>query len=723
MRQGRSVPTKCLNALLAIQFAAISATGTPLGSQASAHPGHDDEQCAPQGLQEKSIVISAKKLTDDDATSESDDGSDGVLKPIAKVSKREPDLAEPLEVAQVPTPAEVPDAEQQLQPIAADSTTADSTTQSEQPTDEYLTMAETEVISFHGITPGLSKRINVLRTWGDPRSDDTQADELKYRFDNLPAVRVRFADNLVEAIEVELAKPTAVATLIGKMNLQQIRPVTLREDGKTATAMAYPERGVLLRYASEEIGLTIASDSDADETASPRIGKILLQPISAELFLARAKSQLNINYTNAIADLVASIKLDGKLGVARGQLSELYSRTGGAVAAERYAAEAVDVEPQNATLRLQWAKCLRQLARYDRAVEEIREVLETADIAPLVRARALHEMGMLASLGSKVVARRATKLHSKAIEIADNLAVGSDRSVRLPAKELLVEAHLAVAVEISRGSWQQKDETVPQWIERASALAEALIEEDEAYLPLRLRVAVSALAAASNLEKPINPLLWVEEAEETVAEIKQERFDVKAVSQYEWQLGLAYFHGAQIQHRRSEPESAIHLGELADQQLAELSLDRDEMPDTSYLMGRLYFQLGAVHAVHYEDHVTACQWYDDAVDRLLNPVPVTTMAAPQQHGDALVSMGVSYWHQEDRQRAIEVTKAGVELIEQAVSSGLLEEDTLMVSYNNLSAMHQAQGDREPAARYERLAKQVTGAKVTKKEEPKSAKRR
>ena len=176
-------------------------------------------------------------------------------------------------------------------------------------------------------------------------------------------------------------------------------------------------------------------------------------------------------------------------------------------------------------------------------------------------------------------------------------------------------------------------------------------------------------------------------------------------------MGLAYFHGSQIEHRRSEPDSAVHLGELAEQQLTELAKGRDEMPDTAYLMGRLYFQIGAVHAVHYEDHVTACQWYDEAVDRLLNPVPVTTMAAPQQHGDALVSMGVSYWNQGDRQRAIEVTESGVELIEQAVSSGLLEDETLVVSYNNLAAMHEAQGETEPAARYERLAKQITGSKI------------
>lgn len=713
---------RTLIATLAFQFAGL---GT---YTAVAHPGHEhDEQCAPLALSEQSIVVSAKKLSDteDSAAAESpvtEKGSESsTLKPIPKISKLEPELAEPIAVAQVPTLAEPQATDDTIKPVSDNKEAAAKKTIDEP--NHFVTMAETEVISFHGITPGISKRINVLRGWGDPRSDDTQATKLKYRFDNLPAVWVHFEDNLVTSIEVELAKPTPVPTLARKLNLQEVRPVTMRDEDGLAVAYAYPERGVVLRHAAEEIGLTIASDSDLSGDADQRIGQIVIQPIQAELFSSRAKESLDTNYTNTIADFEAAIRLDSSLGDARAALAEIYSNLGQAVTAERYAAEAVDVDPQNVGYQLQWAKALRQLARYDQAVEQARTVLETPSIEPLTRAQALNEMGLLASLGSKKVARNAMKLHSKAIEIADKLAVGDDPATRLPAKKLLVEAHLAVAVEISLGAWQQKDETVPQWIERASALAEALIDEDPQYMPLRLQVAVSSLAAAANLEKPINPLLWVEEADETLAELKTQIFDSLTLSQYEWQVGLSYFHGSQIEHRRSKPESAIHLGELADQQLAELSLKRDEMPDTAYLMGRLYFQIGAVHAVHYEDHITACQWYDEAIDRLLNPVPVTTMAVPQQHGDALVSMGVSYWNQNDRQRAIEVTRAGVELIEHAVDSGLLEDDTLTVSYNNLSAMHQAQGDAEPAAKYERLAKQITGAKVTQKPQASSAKRR
>jgi tetratricopeptide (TPR) repeat protein len=274
---------------------------------------------------------------------------------------------------------------------------------------------------------------------------------------------------------------------------------------------------------------------------------------------------------------------------------------------------------------------------------------------------------------------------------------------------VLIDAHLAIATQIAQGNFQDKNQAVPQWIERASALAEALIDEDASFLPRRLQVAVSALAAATNLAKPINPKLWVEEAEETVKILLEETPDVLTCSQYDWELGLAYLHAADIEHLRSDAESAKKFGKLAEEKLSELSRQRDELPDTGYTMGRLYFQIGAVFAVHEEDHSAACKWYDQAVDLLLNPVPVTTLAVPQQHGDALVSMGVSYWRTNDRERAVELTLAGVELIEEAVDAGLLGSTSLSVPYENLSAMYQALGKSEPAARYQVLARKVNGS--------------
>jgi hypothetical protein len=88
----------------------------------------------------------------------------------------------------------------------------------------------------------------------------------------------------------------------------------------------------------------------------------------------------------------------------------------------------------------------------------------------------------------------------------------------------------------------------------------------------------------------------------------------------------------------------------------------------------------------------ACQWYDRAVDALLKPAPVTEMAGPKPHSDALVSMGVSYWAVGNKDRAFELTQAGVRLAEQGLSENLISESDVQVAQHNLDAMNRAMGN-------------------------------
>jgi len=648
--------------------------------------GATEDQCARQSRNEQSIIVAASKSPRESLPMVI---ASDTLESIANSSRNEPDLADARATVRVPDLADP------IEPVSKPSASAVGTSDSI-PT-AYV---ELEVLSFHGITPGVSTRREVLREWGDPRSEETTAETLQYRFGKLRSVRVKFDGNVVDAIVVALDSPQPTNKLASKLHLDAIRPALLADDSGDPLALAFPERGIVLRYSEDG-----------------QIGEIVIQPIKAASFLLRAESYAKTNLSACREDLHVALDLDRTSARARWLLSKIYLPLGQAVTAERYSAEAVEIEPLNHEYRLQHAKCLRQLARYELAVSETRKVLESPEKNSLSRAAALYEMSQLAALGSKDVSQRTVDLLTRSIEIADRLAIDNDAKVSRQAKQLLVEAHLAMAVEIARGRWSREDQTVPQWIERASALSEEMIATDASYLPLRLQVAVSALAAAASLETPIDPLLWIEEAEETVQLLRASTRDEETWGQYDWQLGLAYFHGAQVQHRRSKPDSAERLAKLAVTKLSDLAQQRDELPDTAYLMGRLYFQIGAIYAVHHKNHRVACQWYDKAVDYLMNPVPVTTMAAPQQHGDALVSMGVSYWREKRRDDAIEVTRSGVVLIERAVQSGMLQSDSLAVPYENLAAMYEAKGETEQASRYTRLAENVSDSKVSSKPVP------
>jgi hypothetical protein len=59
-------------------------------------------------------------------------------------------------------------------------------------------------------------------------------------------------------------------------------------------------------------------------------------------------------------------------------------------------------------------------------------------------------------------------------------------------------------------------------------------------------------------------------------------------------------------------------------------------------------------------------------------------------------MGVSYWEIGQREKAYDLTKSGLELIEQGISEGILSNDATLVAQGNLTAMAQALGKVELA---------------------------
>ena len=65
--------------------------------------------------------------------------------------------------------------------------------------------------------------------------------------------------------------------------------------------------------------------------------------------------------------------------------------------------------------------------------------------------------------------QQALKHHVQAIKLAEPLTASDQVTVRRAAKEIMLDAHLAVAHDIAWGKWQQKQKVVPKWLERSLA--------------------------------------------------------------------------------------------------------------------------------------------------------------------------------------------------------------------------------------------------------------
>ena len=179
-----------------------------------------------------------------------------------------------------------------------------------------------------------------------------------------------------------------------------------------------------------------------------------------------------------------------------------------------------------------------------------------------------------------------------------------------------MSAHLAIAERIAAGDWQDKDEVVGQWICRASALAEQMIDSGRSR-----RVA----AAASGGERAgrRRPAAAADRSEAVGRGGRAGRRRLEATIDGDADgprpHELAARPGVLLRRRDSHRRGEADLAHRATASwptptLSPRRTTRQEMPDTDFVLGRLYFQIGAVHAVHRSDHDVACQWYDRAIE-------------------------------------------------------------------------------------------------------------
>ncbi len=561
----------------------------------------------------------------------------------------------------------------------------------------YTEQAKPEPAFFHGMQPGVSTRKQLLAEWGQPaETAPTEGGELlSYQMEPFRQVDVLVENNIVTLLRVEFARLESFEALKRKVRVDTIDYVELTDDTTgNVLGYAFPERGMVL---------VLAGATDVTPTDTNRIEQMMLQPLDSQAFTLRAERRRAAAVSDNLRDLEQAIELDANNAQAHWLLAGVRLLVGQPEAANKAAKKAVELEEANSAYKLRLAETLVELGQYDQAVLMTRGLLDDESIPDNTRAAAFFQMGQLASLGDADVADKAIGFHTTAINLADKLASEGDLLERRTAKQLLVSAHLAIAHEVSRREFTNKIESVSQWIGRASGLAEEAIESGDGGLEMRLAVASESLAALVNIKPARDPQPLINEAEEVFEAIELESNDPLWLNEIEWRMGIAHMHALQIEHHRRQTPKAIKSYQAALNHFSAGSESRDSVPATTTLVGRLYFHIGALHAVHRGDHAEGVTWYDKAEPMLTAQRPESTLYIPRRDGEALVSMAVSYWDQDDYEHAVKLTEAGAKLIEQAVAGGVVEETTLAVPYGNLSVMHKQLGNSAAALKYAKLA--------------------
>ena len=83
---------------------------------------------------------------------------------------------------------------------------------------------------------------------------------------------------------------------------------------------------------------------------------------------------------------------------------------------------------------------------------------------------------------------------------------------------------------------------------------------------------------------------------------------------------MALYDAVQIYQMRSDHETALKYAQAAVEYL-EQGHEQKQTLTTAYILGRLYFRLGAIHAIRDKNHQQAVVWFDKAVPLLMKPLP------------------------------------------------------------------------------------------------------
>ena len=328
------------------------------------------------------------------------------------------------------------------------------------------------------------------------------------------------------------------------------------------------------------------------------------------------------------------------------------------------------------------------------------------DVPAELQAWAKYQLGEALADGPDRDYKEAMKHHLQAIAIAAPLADERRFEVRRLAKQVLVDAHLAVARDIALGDFQRKEEVAPKWINRAEALIGNVVSQEQGDPALPLRALRMTLAVSAELNAAIDPEQPAERAINLARQLIAADQDELNQSRLQWELGQTLFEAMRVARLQLKHEVALAHANNAIVLFEQSAPKRQSTPAQKELIGRLYFLVGTIHAVQLQDHAEAVAWYEKAEPILRDALPNAPHAEAGLHGERFVSMGVSHWETGHHDKALQLTEHGLTILQKGVKDGYVKADALAVPYGNLAAMYAQVGNAEQSKKFAAMASKL-----------------
>ncbi|MDR0327363.1 MAG: hypothetical protein LBI05_03605 [Planctomycetaceae bacterium] len=547
-----------------------------------------------------------------------------------------------------------------------------------------------------GVSPGTTSVEELTHLWGEPRRETVDGDQIVrlYSLDPLDHVEVRTRAGFVRSIVIHLDTPFTEQDVRSSLQseLLQSKPVRIPDESGEIIGQIFPEKGVMFLFAPQS------------ENEEFLVQQVCIEPVSADPFVLRAEAVLYDQPSEAKRDLRDAIRLKSDHAKAHWLLAQIELLAGHVESAILYNEKAIQLDEQRPSYHLTFAQAMAQMNRVEEAKQYLHETIELCDRFPHEKAKALMMLGELCRTSRIPDHETAYECHAEAIRLATALLNHSNPTIRLTAKDVLFEAHLATAKAIAWGNWDKREEAIKKWIDRAKTLARdpELAAAKRYSREYQFKIAACALATLVAVPEKINIDLYIEDVIDEGNKLIKNTNDPILRAKYYWDTGISLYDAFQIFQLRQQYSSALRYGELATNYMETGIRERNSDTDM-LLLGRLFFRIGAIHAVANQNHRAAIEWYDSAKPRIEKILPKIDTGALGLFGDMFVSMGVSYWETAQREEAVRLTERGVRQLERGVRANVIDESVLIPPYSNLARMYQELGDPEQAEKYMRFA--------------------
>lgn len=241
--------------------------------------------------------------------------------------------------------------------------------------DDEPTVDDVRASSFQEITPGKTTRAELFDAIGKPLEVSGQGGEeiLTYRLGPFPKVEILVADDLVASVVVFLVDPADPKAVAAELGLAGFAPAPIFAQSGERLGEVYPERGIVFSF-----------EPGSDP---PTVLQLVLEPVSPEFFLLRARDDSVVDYRGRLADLNYVLEIEPENSTAMWLKARIFEKAGHFKKALTFIEDALELEPRQGKYRLLRAELRHRREYFQGALAEAKAVLARPD-TDLSRARA-----------------------------------------------------------------------------------------------------------------------------------------------------------------------------------------------------------------------------------------------------------------------------------------------------------------------------------------------